>query len=164
MLSVLGVGPYRPIGSLVIVDLAKDSIPVAIMILRWRSWGESGSSGFTCPCVRMQWVANTNSTINSYHSTLWYIPWQDWMRICASLSNFKSYCTSSDVGAWPNTRKFTANPQSPNKMIHLLKPNPQKNHIDRSIKVMVAKYPKLYRYSKRIFSSNKAMSTLRAVF
>ena len=49
-------------------------------------------------------------------------------------------------------------------MIHLLAPKPQKNHIDRSSIVMVAKYPKLYRYSKRIFSSNNIMLMLRAGF
>lgn len=86
------------------------------------------------------------------------------MRICASLSNIKSYCMSPDIGACPNTGKFTANPQSPNEMTYLLTPNSKKKHIDRSSSVMVAKYPKLYRYSQRIFSSNKAMSTLRAVF
>ena len=86
------------------------------------------------------------------------------MRICASLSNIKSYCISPDIGACPNTGKFTANPQSPNETIHLLTPNPQKNHIDRSISVMVAKYPKLYSNFKRIFSSNKVTSMLRTVF
>ena len=60
--------------------------------------------------------------------------------------------------------KFPANPQSPNKMIRLPTPNPQKKHAERSISVMVAKYHKLYRYSKRDFSSNKATSTLRTVF
>ena len=48
-------------------------------------------------------------------------------------------------------------------MNRLLTPNSQKKYIDRSSIVKVAKYPKLYRHSQRIFSSNKAMSTLRTV-
>ena len=49
-------------------------------------------------------------------------------------------------------------------MIHLLTPNPQKKLIDRSSRGMIAKYQKLYRHSKRNFSSNKATSILRTVF
>ena len=134
------------------------------MISQWRSWGEPGSSGFTCHYVRMQWVPNTNSTINTCTFTLWYVHWQDWTRICTPGFKCKNYCTSSDIGACPNTGKFTANPQSPNEMTHLLTPNSQKKYIDRSSSVMVAKYPKLYRYSQRIFSSNKAKSILRTAF
>ena len=160
----LSVGACRPSGSLAVVDLAQMVTSVEKVVSQWRSWGKSGSSAFTYPCVRIQWVINTNPTIDTYNSTLEHIPWQDWTRIWASLSNLKSYCTSPDIGACPNTRKFTANPQSPNERIHLLTPKPQKNHIDRSSSVMVAKYPKLCRYSERIFSSNKAMSTLRAIF
>ena len=37
MLSNVTMSPYRPMGSLAIVDLAKDGIPVAIIILWWRS-------------------------------------------------------------------------------------------------------------------------------
>ena len=81
-----------------------------------------------------------------------------------SLSNIKNYCTSSDFGAFPNIEKFTANPQSPNKITRLLTPNPQKKHINRSSSDMVAKYQKLYRHSQRICSSNRATLTLRAVF
>ena len=140
------------------------------IVYLWRLWccgGEVGENlevlSFTCPCVRPQWVASTNSTINTYTSTLWYSPWQDWTRICFSLSNSKSYCTLPDVGAWSNTGKFMANPQSPNEMIHLLTPKPQKNPIDRSSSIKVTKDQKLYINFKRIFSSNKGTSMLRTV-
>ena len=134
------------------------------MISQWRSWGEPGSSGFTCHYVRMQWVPNTNSTINTCTFTLWYVHWQDWTRICTPGFKCKNYCTSSDIGACPNTGKFTANPQSPNEMTRLLTPNSQKKYIDRSSSVMVAKYPKLWSNFKRIFPSNNVTLMLRTVF
>ena len=84
------------------------------------------------------------------------------MRICASLSNFKSYCTSPDIGARPHAGNISANPQSPNEMIRLLTSKPQKKHINRSNSIMVAKYPKLCSNFKRIFSSKRAPWTLRA--
>ena len=68
------------------------------------------------------------------------------------------------IGACPSTGKFTANPQSLNEMIHLLTPKPQKNYIDRSSSVIVAKYPKLYSNSKRNFSSNNVTLILRTDF
>ena len=49
-------------------------------------------------------------------------------------------------------------------MFHLLTPKPQKKHIDRSSRGMVAKYQKLHRHSQRIFPSNRATLTLRTVF
>ena len=61
------------------------------------------------------------------------------------------HITWPDLGACPNTGKLIANPQSPNKMIRLPTPYPQKKLIDRSSNVMVAKYQKLCRHSKRIF-------------
>ena len=70
MLSDLGVGTYRPNGNLTIVNLAKDGIPVAILILRWSSWRDSGGSAFSCCLARMQWVANKTSKIDTYTSTL----------------------------------------------------------------------------------------------
>ena len=76
----------------------------------------------------------------------------------------KNYCTSSDFGACPNTGKFSVNPQSPNKMVSFLTPNSQKKHINRSSSIMGKKFQKLYRYSKRIFPSNRATLILRAVF
>ena len=139
-------------------------MPIEKVVSRWISWGESGSSGFTCHCVRMQWVAHTNSTINTCTSILQYTPWQDSTTISAPDFNFKNYCTSSDFGACPNTGKFTTNPQSPPKMIHLLTPKPQKKNTDRFSSVMVPKYQKLCSNFKRIFSSNKVMLAMRTVF
>ena len=66
------------------------------------------------------------------------------MRIGASLSTFNIYCTSPDIGARPHAGNISANPQSPNEMIRLLTPNPQKKDIDRSSSTVVAKYRKLY--------------------
>ena len=85
------------------------------------------------------------------------------MRISTPGFTFNNYCTLSDVGACPNNGKFTVNSQSSNKMIRLLTPKPQMKHIDRSSSVIVAKYQKLCRHSKRIFRSNKATSMLRTV-
>ena len=152
MLSNLSVGTYRPSGSLAIVNLAWIGIPIEKVVSRWRSWGESGSSGFTCHCVIMQWVPNTNSTTNTYTSFLQYIPWQDWTRISTPGFNFKNYCTSSGFGGHLMTGKTMANPQSTHKMICLLIPNPQKKHIDRSSSIKVAKYQKLLFASYRLGS------------
>ena len=69
----------------------------------------------------------------------------------------------SDFGACPNTGTFTSNPQSSHKVVHLLTPNMQKKHIDRSSSAMVAKYQKLYSNSQRTFPSNNLTSMLRTV-
>ena len=75
----------------------------------------------------------------------------------------KNYCTSSNCGACPTIKKITADHQKPHEISRLLTPKPQKQHIDHSSSVIETKYKKLYGYSKRIFSSNKATSTLRTV-
>ena len=66
MLSDLSVSTYRPSGSLAIVNLTWIGIPIKRVKSQWRSWGEPEGSGFTCHCVRMQWVANANSTMNQH--------------------------------------------------------------------------------------------------
>ena len=84
------------------------------------------------------------------------------MGIGASLSTFNIYCTSPDIGARPYAGNISANPQSPNDMIHLLTPKPHMKHINRFSSTMVAKYQKLCSNFKRNFSSKRGAWTLRA--
>ena len=63
-----------------------------------------------------------------------------------------------------HTRKMTANSLMPRESSHLMTPKPPTKHINRSNDIMVEKCQKLYRYSKRIFPSKRAISTSRKVW
>ena len=84
------------------------------------------------------------------------------LRLSIQFQELHMYCTSTDIGALPNTGTFAAKPQSPNEVIHLMTSKPQKNHIDRSRSIMVAKCQTLCSNFKRKFPSKTASWTLRA--
>ena len=132
------------------------------MALWWRCCWECGEFSFTCQCVQMQWVPNNRNVCNPHSSILWYIPWQDWTRFSTYRSQLKSQHTQSDCSAHPSAPKITTDPPVPHKTNHLLGPKPPQHCINRSDRVTWRKYPKLYRYSKWIFPSNRAISTLAA--
>ena len=123
----------------------------------WGSWWEAGEFGFTCQCVQMQLVPNNRNVCNSYSSTLWYIPWQDWTRFSTYISQLKSQHTLSDCSAYPSIKTIVACPLMPHERSHLLGPKLPQQCINRSDWVTGTKYPKLYRYSKWIFPSNRAI-------
>ena len=104
--------------------------------------------------VRMQSVPHYAHISHTYIFIPYNIPWQDFKIISASLPNFKSYCTSCDLGDRPNTKKIKADPQLLHEKTHLLAFNPQKKHVVCLISIMGEKYQKLCRHSKRKFSSN----------
>ena len=130
------------------------------MISWWRSRAESVSFGFSGHCVRMQWVANTNSSTNTNTSILYPIQWQDRTRISASLSISKNYCTLSESGACSIARKFAADSHMPHKITHFLVLKPPMKHINRSNSTTGKKYQKLCSYFNRFFPSKKVMSAL----
>ena len=128
----------------------------------WGSWWESNSFGFTSQYVQTQWVPNNRNVCNTHSSILRYISWQDWTRFSTYWSQLKRQHTLSDCSALASAPKITADPTMPHKTSHLLWPIPPEQCINRSDRVTGRKYPKLYRYSKWIFPSNRAISTLAA--
>ena len=164
MRSGISLGACCPNGSLGIVDVALIDISVKKVIIERRSKREWRGFGFTCGCVRMQWVPHYWHIAHTCSSILWYIPSQDWTRFSTSLFNLSIYSTPADCCAHPNAAKKIEDPRKPQEKIHLLAPKPQEQCINLSCWVAGRKYQKLYRYSKRIFSRNGAISILTASF
>ena len=156
------LGVYYPTGSLAIDSLGSTHVPAKIMVLWWGCCWECGEFRFTCQCAQMKWVPNTRNVCNTYSSTLWHIPWQDWTRFNTYGSNLKSQHTQSDCSTHPSTQIIVADPPVPLKTNHLLGPKPSEVYTNRSNWVTGRKYPKLCRYSQWIFPSNRATSTWRA--
>ena len=134
-----------------------------IIIIERRSRREWRSFGFTCGCVRMQWVPHYWHITLTHNSILWYIPWQDWTRFNTYWFNFSICSTPADCCTLFKAQIKLENPRRPNERSLLLGPKPQKQCINPSFWVTGRKYQKLYRYSKRIFSRKGAISTLRTV-
>ena len=129
-----------------------------------RSWREWRRFGFTSWYVRMQWVPHYRHIAHTCISILWHIPWQDWTRFSTSRFNSNIYSTPADCCTLSKAQIKLENPRRPHERSHLLGPKPPKQCINPSCWVTGRKYQKLYRYSKRIFSRNGAISILTASF
>ena len=130
----------------------------------WTSWGQYERIGFTSWYVRIQWVPHYGNIAHTRSSILWYIPWQDWTRFSTSGFKLNIYSTPADCCTLSKAQIKLENPRRPNEISHLLGPKPKKQCINPSCWVAGRKYQKLYRYSKRIFSSNGAISISAASF